>query len=396
MPKLLVWPHLVYFCSMAGLYLHIPFCKQACHYCDFHFSTNLSRADELVDAMAQEIRLQKGFFGPVSTSIETVYLGGGTPSLLTKDQLKRLFTAIHSNFQISPNAEVTLEANPDDISSAALESWIQLGVNRLSIGIQTFDQAALAYCNRAHNATEAMQAVQKAQAAGIYNISIDLMYGIPISNTAVWDNDIRTALGLGVPHISAYCLTVEPKTTFGHWAKIGKLTAIDEDIAAQQYDTLVERLKQSGYEHYEVSNFALPGKYAIHNTNYWRYHPYLGIGPSAHTFDGQNRYANVANNIKYISGIQIDPDNKTVWRSIETLTGDEKIGEYLLTSLRTQWGADLIFLKDQLGYHLGPSVETMILGWVADGLADYISGQKLILTDAGRLLADHLTLKLLP
>ena len=381
---------------MAGLYLHIPFCKQACHYCDFHFSTNLGRIDDLVDAMVQEIKVQKDFFGLVPTSIETIYIGGGTPSLLSQDQLSRLFDAIRSHFPVTPKAEVTLEANPDDISIKGLESWLQLGVNRLSIGIQTFDQAALAYCNRAHNATEALDAVQLAQAAGINNLSIDLMYGIPISDDAVWDNDIKTALGLGVPHISAYCLTVEPKTTFGHWAKTGRLKAVDEDVAAQQYDTLVARLKQAGYEHYEVSNFAQPSQYAVHNTNYWRYLPYLGIGPSAHSFDGQNRYANVANNTKYVSGIQTDPSNKTEWRSTETLTGDEKIGEYLLTSLRTQWGADLVFLKDQLGYDLIPSTQTMIFGWVQDGLAEYQLGQKLILTDEGRLLADHLTLKLLP
>lgn len=375
---------------MAGVYLHIPYCKQACYYCDFHFSTRRDSQQDMVDAMVKEIRHQKSFFGS-NKPVKTIYFGGGTPSLLTTSELQKLLNTLHETFDCSEVLEITLEANPDDLSLENLAGWKQAGVNRLSIGIQSFNDAALKFCNRAHNTDEARSAIKKAQAAGFEKFSIDLIYGIPVNTMDDWIQDVSYALETRVDHISAYCLTIEPKTVFGKWSAQGSLPPIDQDLAADQYDYLVSTLAEAGFEHYEVSNFARNGAYAQHNTNYWFYEPYLGIGPGAHGFDGSCRFSNPANNSAYLKSWQNDKPAFT----IERLSREDQIAEYLLTSLRTQWGCDISKLKTDYNYDLLSLFGDLVSQWVATGLA-VMHEQSLILTDKGRLMADHLTLQLVP
>ncbi len=276
------------------LYLHIPFCKQACHYCDFHFSTNLRGKQELVEAMAHEIDLRHTYLTSAAqtTQLETIYFGGGTPSLLTEAELAHLFEAIHRHFTVSPTAEITLEANPDDLADPAHLAMLRRYVNRLSIGIQTFDEETLRWMNRAHNTTEAELCVQRARDAGFDNLSIDLIYGI---SERIWATDLAKAIALDVPHLSAYNLTIEPDTAFGRWAAKGRLTPVDEALSATQFTELVSATAAAGYVQYEISNFAKQlestSHYARHNTAYWQRKPYLGIGPSAHSYNGASRRA---------------------------------------------------------------------------------------------------------
>lgn len=363
------------------LYVHIPFCKQACHYCDFHFSTNLLAKAELVQAIAHEIDLRAGELP--TRRLETIYFGGGTPSLLTEAELSQVLDAIHRNFTVEPDAEITLEANPDDLTFEKLR-MLRRYVNRLSIGIQTFDESTLRWMNRAHSATEAERCVGLAWEAGFENMSIDLIYGIPNRPESLWQADLDRALSLRVPHISAYALTIEPDTAFGRWTKTGKLSPVDDALSAVQFEELVHALTKAGYEHYEISNFALPGRYARHNTAYWQQRPYLGIGPAAHSYDGQSRQFNVANNGRYIAALRQDQ----IPAEREELTQANRVNEYLLTGLRTMWGCQLTELNQLLGeeFLVRNRVEARQLqqaGWlvVDDGV--------LRLTEAGKLFADR-------
>lgn len=368
------------------LYLHIPFCKQACHYCDFHFSTSLAQKSALVDALCAEIQLQKGYLP--AAKLETIYFGGGTPSLLSEAELIQLFTAIHTHFRVSSTAEITLEANPDDLTSNKLR---MLGryVNRLSIGIQTFDEATLRWMNRAHSALEAETCVGLAREAGFENLSVDLIYGIPNREPSCWQADVQKVLALDVPHISAYALTIEPGTAFGRWQQKGKLPAVDDALAAEQFEELSKWLTYpdhalSGYEHYEISNFARPGQYARHNTAYWQRKPYLGIGPSAHSYNGHSRQYTIAHNARYIAAIR----QGTVPAEREELTTADQVNEYLLTGLRTQWGCSIAELDFLLGadFMVRQSTELTTLyeaGWLN------CEGDKLYLTNAGKLFADR-------
>ncbi|RYZ89566.1 MAG: radical SAM family heme chaperone HemW, partial [Moraxellaceae bacterium] len=267
---------------MAGIYLHIPFCKQKCHYCDFHFSTSLVRKADMVQAIAKEIELQKEYLK--GQEVSTIYFGGGTPSLLLEEELHLLLNSLHRNFSIAQNPEITLEANPDDINPASLKNMAAAGINRLSIGIQSFHEPHLQLMNRAHNATEAANCVKLAQNAGFQNISIDLIYGVPAPDHDIWMRDLQKAFSLQVQHISSYALTIEPKTAFGRWAATGKFTGGTEDFVAEQFEILLEQMQANGFEQYEISNFCRPGFYSRHNSNYWRGVPYLGLGPSAHSF----------------------------------------------------------------------------------------------------------------
>lgn len=363
------------------LYLHIPFCKQACHYCDFHFSTSLRQKPALIDALCREITLQQEYL-PGKT-LETIYVGGGTPSLLTEGDLEQIFAAIHQHFVVDPAAEITLEANPDDLTPGKLR-LLRRYVNRLSIGIQTFDEAALRWMNRAHTATEAQTCVQNAQDAGFDNLSVDLIYGIPNRADEIWQRDLSTMLLLNVPHLSAYALTVEPDTAFGRWTTSGKLPAMDEELAASQFEQLTRALTGAGYEHYEISNFAAPGHYARHNTAYWQRRPYLGVGPSAHSYNGHSRQYNVANNSRYVADIQAE----TLPATVEILTTADQVNEYLLTGLRTQWGCSLAEL-DALVQADFAQMQTQELArlYAANWLER--SGSQLRLTEAGKLFADR-------
>ncbi len=324
-----------YICDMAGIYVHIPFCRQRCTYCDFHFSTTFSSYRfDMVKAICTEIEVRKNDLA--GKQLQTIYFGGGTPSLLSEDELVLILDTIHANVEVTPNAEVTLEANPDDITQEQLEVWKQHGVNRLSIGIQSFRKQDLEWMNRAHSVGEAMNCIQLAQSAGFDNLTVDLMYGLPDLSTEEWEEQILTVVNNGVRHISAYCLTIEEKTALHHWVKSGRLTTPDEDVQSEQFMQLLKTLEAHGYEQYEVSNFAKPGSRAVHNSNYWKGEWYLGIGPSAHSFNGTSRRWNVSNNITYIKGIQ--SGNHAF--EIEELSTENQFNERLLTGLRTVYGVE--------------------------------------------------------
>ncbi|QJW89216.1 radical SAM family heme chaperone HemW [Spirosoma taeanense] len=368
------------------LYLHIPFCKQACHYCDFHFSTNLSQKSALVDALCAEIIQQKDYLP--GKELTTVYFGGGTPSLLTESEIAQIFETIHAQFTLAPDAEITLEANPDDLNEVAERSGklrlLRRYVNRLSVGIQTFDEATLRWMNRAHSAAEALSCIGRVREAGFENLSVDLIYGIPNRDASLWQFDLQTMLALDVPHLSAYALTIEPDTAFGRWQQKGKLPAIDENLAAEQFTDLTRALTGAGYEHYEISNFAKPGRYARHNTAYWQRRPYLGVGPSAHSYNGHSRQYNVANNARYLAAIR----QGSLPATVEELTPADQVNEYLLTGLRTQWGCSLTELDTLLGSDFANRQARDLATLYASGWLSR-NGDRLRLTDAGKLFADR-------
>ena len=375
---------------MAGLYLHIPFCKQACHYCDFHFSTSLGLKSQFVAALLTEMALRRTYLPDPAAPLETIYFGGGTPSLLTGEELGRIFAAIQENFNVSPQAEITLEANPDDLTAEKLAALAASPVNRLSIGLQSFHEPHLRLMNRAHSAPESGAAVRRAQAAGFENISVDLIYGVPAAGHAIWQDDLQQLFELRVPHVSAYALTIEPDTAFGRRLKKGTFVAPPEEFVAQQFELLLTELRVHGYEQYEISNFCQPGRESRHNANYWRGVPYLGLGPSAHSFDGRSRQYAVANNPQYVAAVL---ERGEVPATVEHLSALDQANEYLLTTLRTSRGCDLGHLRDALGLDLLAGRADYLRGLTEQGMAT-LTHQVLRLTDAGKLLADHITLEL--
>lgn len=336
-----------------GIYLHIPFCKQACHYCNYHFSTTLKRKGELVDAICKELLLRKNELEGV---VETIYFGGGTPSLLSKEELSQIFDTIYANFSVSENPEITLEANPDDLVSVRDEAEIQsnlkspfddfkaVGINRLSIGVQSFFESDLQWMNRAHNASEAMACILEAK-KHFENITIDLIYGIPGMSVERWRENIETAFSLDIPHISGYALTVEPKTALEKFIETGKTPPVDDDLSQEHHEVLIEMTEEAGLDNYEFSNFGKPGFYSQNNLAYWEGKPYLGIGPSAHSFDGVSRSWNVSNNIKYIKSI----DAGELPSEREVLSKKDRYNEYVMTRLRTQEGISLEKVETDFG-----------------------------------------------
>jgi oxygen-independent coproporphyrinogen-3 oxidase len=375
---------------MPGLYLHIPFCKQACHYCDFHFSTSMGLKGQFVDALIREMALRRTYLPDPAAPLETIYVGGGTPSLLTEEELMRIFAAIQANFTVSPQAEITLEANPDDLTAAKLATLAASPVNRLSIGLQSFHEPHLRLMNRAHSAQESSQAVQRAQAAGFENISVDLIYGVPAASHAIWQADLASLFALGVPHVSAYALTIEPDTAFGRRLQKGTFVAPPDEFVATQFEMLLAQLRAHGYEQYEISNFCKPGRESRHNANYWRGVPYLGLGPSAHSFNGHSRQYAVANNPQYVAAVL---ERGEVPTTIEQLSLLDQANEYLLTTLRTSRGCDLAYLRDALRLDLLAERADYLASLTAQGMVT-LEGSVLRLTDAGKLLADHITLEL--
>lgn len=373
---------------MPGLYLHIPFCKQACHYCNFHFSTSLKNKKELIAALQKEIIIRKDELD--SLSLSTIYLGGGTPSLLSSDELQQIFETINQHYNIDNDAEITLEANPDDLSKQYLQSLCDTAINRLSIGIQSFFDEDLKFMNRAHKAEEAQHCIENAQAAGFYNLTIDLIYGTPGLSDDKWKRNLAIAFEYKIPHISSYCLTVEPNTALDHFVKKGKAPAVDEEQAARQFEILMQKMSAAGYDHYEISNFARPGFYAKHNSNYWKGAPYLGIGPAAHSFVGQTRRWNVAHNPKYIQILQSEHIDGLYEE--EHLSAVQIYNEYVMTGLRTIWGCDFEKIKG-----MGPSYSSHFLAasapWVEAGKMKKQDDQYL-LTNDGRLLADRIAMEL--
>jgi len=324
-----------------GLYLHIPFCKQACHYCDFHFSTSFKKKSELVNALCKELMLRKN---ELSGKVETIYFGGGTPSLLSSEELSHIFETIYSNYKISENPEITLEANPDDLTLARIQELANSRINRLSIGIQSFFEEDLKLMNRAHNASEALECIKKTKEF-FENISIDLIYGIPKMSNKRWKKNLEIALNLNVPHLSCYALTVEPKTALKKFIEKGIVPPVDEEAAKEHYEILLSETEKAGLENYEFSNFGKPGFHSRNNTAYWEGKPYLGIGPSAHSYDGKFRSWNVANNTKYIKSIEAGelPSEQ------EFLSKEDKYNEYIMTSLRTKKGVSLERIENEFG-----------------------------------------------
>jgi len=367
---------------MAGLYVHIPFCRQACHYCDFHFSTDTGPRLDLINALTHELALQKDYLGE---EINTIYLGGGTPSILNRGELDTLFSVIRTHFVLAPHAEITLEANPDDLTKEKLEEIRASGINRLSIGIQSFDDNLLKYLNRVHDANGARRCLKYVREAGFNNISIDLIYAIPGQSQKIWEETLQEALSFLPEHISSYGLTIEERTVFGNWSKRGKLHPMDEENSAQQFEILTDMLLQAGYGHYEISNFCKPGFHSRHNSNYWKQSRYLGIGPSAHSYNGDSRQFNIRNNASYVRSINkgIVPFER------EVLTRENKINEYILTTLRTEWGCNLSFLKqhldDDLLHRCGDNLSLL----QQNGLI-MIGNGILQLSRKGKLLADKI------
>jgi oxygen-independent coproporphyrinogen-3 oxidase len=319
---------------MAGIYIHIPFCKKACHYCNFHFSTTRQRMPEMIEAIGKEAELRKNY---LSENIETIYFGGGTPSLMSSFELEGLIRNLHKLFVVAKNAEITLEANPDDITEERLIEWKTAGITRLSIGIQSFFEEDLQWMNRAHTADQAKQCIELAQKHGFHNITIDLIYGTPGLTDTKWEQNIDTALSLQIPHLSCYALTVEPKTALSKMIATHQSEDVDMDTQARHFTLLTERLSTAGFEHYEISNFALPGFRSRHNSSYWQGKHYLGLGPSAHSFNGKSRQWNVANNSLYLTAIE---KNEIPFEK-EILTLTQQLNEYLMTSLRTIEGISL-------------------------------------------------------
>lgn len=368
---------------MAGIYIHIPFCKKACHYCDFHFSTNTALKTSLVNAIVKEIALQKNY--AFNEPIETIYFGGGTPSLLTQEELFSILNAIAKHHSITHNPEITLEANPDDVTLQKLHQWRQAGINRLSIGIQSFFQEHLQWMNRAHSSIQAFNAIIQSQDAGFYNLTIDLIYGFPLLNNEQWQKNLENAVKLNIKHISPYCLTVEEKTALNYFVKKGKEPSPSEEQGAKQFEFMVGYLTQNGYEHYEISNFAKPGFYSKHNSNYWKGKLYIGLGPSAHSFNGYSRQWNIRNNAEYIRRINAFVD----WFEKEELSIETRYNEYIMTSLRTQWGCDLNFVKNQFGDNLYDYLLLQAKPYIQAEML-FLNQEILKLSSSGKLLADKI------
>jgi oxygen-independent coproporphyrinogen-3 oxidase len=365
-----------------GVYIHIPFCKQACHYCNFHFSTNLKLKTEMLYAIAKEMQLRKGYIG--SATISSIYFGGGTPSLLESGEINLLLEQIKNNFHCNSDIEITLEINPDDASLDKLLALRSIGINRLSIGIQSFNNDVLRYINRAHDTNAATECIKMARSAAFHNISIDLIYAIPTSDSTMWQTDLDIAMTLNPEHISSYCLTIEKSTVFGDWLEKGKLKEVAESSIVKQYHMLIDTLASHGYTHYEVSNFAKPGYQSIHNSNYWNQsYGYMGLGPGAHSYNGITREWNVENNSLYIKSIS----QNEIPCKVEYLTKEDKINEYIMTSLRTDKGCSNNWLLHNYGYDLINIFYQEINSLIANELC-LIENDNLLLTESGMLLAD--------
>ena len=369
------------------LYLHIPFCHQACHYCDFHFSTRLSGKAALVEALIKEIELQKNYLG--TRELSTIYFGGGTPSTLSPDELSAIFKTINKHFEVLEGAEISLEANPEDLTRDYLTHLKELGVNRLSIGIQSFDDENLRYLNRNHDAQQSLKAIREAQDIGISNISIDIIYGIPGNDLKALARDLSQAIATGAQHISAYSLTIEPKTVFGHRLKKGEMQELPEQNMAACFEFTHEYLDKNGYIAYETSNFAKPGFESKHNSSYWKQESYLGIGPAAHSFNQVSRQWNVANNATYTKQIK----SGNIPAEIEQLSPENQINEYIMTQLRTHWGIDMGYLRKRFNSIQATFPDEEIVSWINQGIAEVRNGH-LVLVGKGRLIADGLAAQL--
>ncbi len=373
---------------MAGIYIHIPFCKQACHYCDFHFSTNLTRQKQLVDAIIKELIRRYEYIH--NHQIESIYFGGGTSSLLECHEIERILKTIRETYIVT-EPEITLEANPDDLCESKLKGLSDIGINRLSIGVQTYDDTCLKFLNRSHDSDHAKYAIELAREAGFRNLSIDLIFAIPPEEDSLsrFKNDLHQLINYNPEHISLYNLTIEPKTVLGNWHEKKKFKTVSEKTSAHQYEIAVELLKSAGYEHYEVSNYAKKGKHSRHNSSYWMSAQYLGVGPGAHSYNGESRLINVSNNAQYLRSIE----NGTEQYGIEILSKIQMLNEYVLTRTRTKWGLDFTYIQDRWGLDLQKQHANMFEKLVEEKKA-VIQGSSFRLTSKGFSIADEVTLRL--
>lgn len=362
-----------------ALYIHIPFCKQACHYCDFHFSTSLKKKRELVDALCSEMILRKG---EINEPLETIYFGGGTPSLLEEADLEQIFDAIYSTFKISSTPEITLEANPDDLTKDKLEILARSKINRLSIGVQSFFDEDLKLMNRAHNSAEASGCLELAKQY-FDNISIDLIYGMPEMSNARWEENLNKALALDIPHISSYALTVEPNTALKKFIDKGLVKPVDDEVAQAHFEILQQKMVAAGFENYEFSNFGKPGYFSRNNTAYWTQKSYLGIGPSAHSYDGNRRSWNINNNALYIKSIT----NGQLPLEREILSLTDKYNEYVMTGLRTVWGVSIEKITTDFGSRFGEYLLKQAEKHLLEHLL-FQDGDRIVVTHKGKFLID--------
>ncbi len=366
---------------MSGIYIHIPFCKQQCNYCDFHFSTSLKTKEDLLNALIREMKIQSSFL--TGTKIRTIYFGGGTPSLLSQDEIKALFNALNQNFMLDNVEEITMEANPDDLTEQKVKELKNTPVNRFSIGVQSFQAKDLEYMNRAHDVHQAHDSIKRVQDAGWENISIDLIYGTPTLNHEEWQENMQTVIDINVPHLSAYALTVEEKTPLNNAIKKGKQLPLDEDKSIVQFEMLMDFIPKHGLEQYEISNFAKKGYKAKHNGSYWTDEKYLGLGPSAHSFDGEKRIWNISNNIQFIKSIKKGQLNN----DYELLSQEQRFNEYVLTSLRTKTGCDLDYIKSRFSPFFVDFLTFSVKKWLKNGEIEQ-KGSFFMLTKKGKLVAD--------
>lgn len=368
---------------MSGIYIHIPFCRQACNYCDFHFSTSLQNKEALVKSLVAELEQRRDYLK--DKRIGTIYFGGGTPSLLSEREAFMILEKIYKLCDVSRDAEVTLECNPDDLSEEKLKELKRLEINRLSIGLQSFNEEELVWMNRAHTARESEASVKRAQDRGFENITIDLIYGSKFSNLRSWKSTLDKAIALDVKHISSYNLTIEEKTKLGHDFKQKKEVAIDDELSSEMFLEMTDRLGKNGFIHYEISNFGKEGFFSRHNSNYWKGKHYLGLGPSAHSFDGESRQWNVANNNSYIKKVA---EGKGYFEK-EILSETERFNEYMLIALRTMWGVDLNYLKAGFDAELVKHFLREAERFIQDG-SIIVKEESYTLTEKGKLLADRI------
>ena len=370
---------------MSGIYLHIPFCKKACHYCNFHFSTSMRHADKMIAAIHAELQLRKK---EAQRPVETIYFGGGTPSVLSKEHIVGMLDQVHQHYDVIQSPEITLEANPDDLTLEYMQALQEAGINRLSIGIQSFHDSELKLMNRAHNASQALSSVTLAKKE-FDNVSIDLLFGNPNTTLDDWKRNLDHALQLEVPHISSYALTLEPKTALERFVDKGVVSLLDEKVVEAQFHHLVDTLTQAGYDHYELSSFGKPGYHSQNNTGYWQGKTYLGIGPSAHGFDGNQRYWNVSNNASYMQQIT----KGELPQTIEKLSVVDIFNESIMIGLRASWGVSLQAMENKLGLRYRQHLEDQAKRFMDEGLL-HIENNALKTTRKGAFLADGISAEL--
>ena len=369
---------------MSGIYIHIPFCKKACNYCDFHFSTSLKKKDEMVLALAKEIALRKSEFNddPEFSGVETIYFGGGTPSILEIADIRLLIDTVYQNYKVIENPEITVEANPDDLTETRIIELSQNKINRLSIGIQSFFEDDLKLMNRAHNSEEAKKCLEIATQF-FDNISIDLIYGVPNMSNEKWLQNIETALSFNVPHISSYALTVEPKTALHSFIQKGIIPPPDDEVAQEHFHLLVDKLEENGFIHYELSNFGKTTYFSKNNSSYWLGKKYIGIGPSAHSYNGISRSWNISNNTLYLKSIA----ENILPSETETLTKTDRYNEYVMTGLRTIWGISLDRIEREFGKTYLDYLNKQSYNYIEDHFL-FVDDNILRTTKTGKFLSD--------